>query len=53
MSCCDGWWEPDEAVNGECPACGGPTVDGSAQSGCNYSPCICEVCGDRPCDGSC
>ena len=39
--------------NGECPDCGTPTVDGEAAVGCNYSPCECETCGWRPCDGSC
>ena len=51
--CCEGWSYPDSAVNGECPDCGCPTVDGEAQYGCAYSPVICETCGDAPCDESC
>jgi hypothetical protein len=53
MSCCDGWSYPDSEVDGVCPDCGEPTVEGHAQSGCNYSPVICTTCGDAPCDGSC
>ena len=54
--CCDGWnfVEEDGAeINGKCPDCGMATVDGSAYKGCNYSPVICETCGDAPCDLSC
>lgn len=51
--CCDGWHEPDCEVDGECPDCGEPTVDGVAQTGCNYSPVACDTCGWRPCDWSC
>lgn len=49
--CCDPWdyGKPD----GERPKCGTPTVDGQAAEGCNYSPVICDVCGDAPCDLSC
>jgi hypothetical protein len=50
--CCDGW-DFSEEVNGECPDCGEPTVDGGAATGCNYSPVECETCGWRPCDNSC
>ncbi len=53
LKCCSGWEYPDEEVDGECPDCGGPTVEGEAQSGCSYSPVLCKTCGDRPCDGSC
>lgn len=53
MSCCDGWKYRDDEVNGICPECGGPTVDGEAQEGCNWSLVECEECGDAPCDGSC
>ena len=50
--CCDPW-ENGEAV-GECPSCGtAVNEDGEAVSGCNYSPVLCEVCGDQPCDLSC
>jgi hypothetical protein len=51
--CCDGWYYDDEEVDGECPDCGTPTVDGQAQEGCNYSPVACETCGWAPCDQSC
>lgn len=51
--CCDGWSSTEEEINGVCPDCGEPTVDGIAAFGCNYSPCICETCGWCPCDGSC
>lgn len=53
MACWDGWSEPESAVNGECPDCGMPTVDGGAQYGCHYSPQACDTCGSRPCDHSC
>ena len=51
--CAEGWYYDNSEVNGVCPECGGPTVDGEAQSGCNYSPVKCKTCGDSPCDGSC
>lgn len=53
MSCCDGWKYEDDEVNGICPDCGEPTVDGEAQEGCFWSPVDCETCGSRTCDGSC
>lgn len=40
-------------VNGECPECGAPTVDGEAKEICEYSPVDCPVCGSAPCEGSC
>ena len=52
-NCRDGWDSDDIEVNGECPDCGCPTVDGQAASGCNWSPCVCETCGYCPCDQSC
>lgn len=51
--CCEGWKYPDVEVDGECPECGMPTVDGEAHSGCYYSPVSCETCNWKPCDGSC
>ena len=51
--CSDGWSSSENEIDGECPDCGEPTVDGYAASGCNYSPITCETCGARPCDGSC
>lgn len=50
---CDGWDLGDENINGKCPNCGEDTVDGRAVYGCNYSPVICETCGNAPCDDSC
>lgn len=51
--CCDGWSSSKEEINGVCPECGEPTVDGDAAKGCNWSPCTCDTCGARPCDNSC
>ena len=51
--CCDPWSSHVDEVNGECPDCGMPTVDGFAAHGCSYSPCVCETCRYKPCDGSC
>ena len=51
--CCDGWVSLKDSINGECPECGTPTVDGQAAYGCNWSPVSCETCGHRACDGSC
>lgn len=52
MSCCDGW-DYGTPV-GECPNCGAPVdSDGTAVSGCHWSPVLCETCGDAPCDLSC
>jgi hypothetical protein len=53
IGCCDGWSSLVSEINGECPDCGYPTVDGDAASGCYYSPVICKTCGYAPCDGSC
>lgn len=51
--CSDGWDFSDEDVDGKCPDCGVPTCNGVAQSGCHYSPVLCDTCGDAPCDLSC
>ena len=51
--CADGWSSVDQDVNGVCPDCDTPTVDGQAAYGCWYSPISCEICGHRQCDGSC
>jgi uncharacterized protein (DUF983 family) len=51
--CCDNTSYEVVEINGECPACGEPTVDGNAFDRCNYSPEDCEVCGSARCDGSC
>lgn len=53
IMCSEGWYYRDEEVDGECPKCGTPTVDGEAQSGCHWSSIECEECGDAPCNGSC
>lgn len=51
--CCEPIYFPKEDINGECPECGTPTVDGQAAVGCYYSPVECKLCGWKPCDGSC
>jgi hypothetical protein len=51
--CSDGWDLGRENVNGTCHKCGTDTVDGQAVEGCNWSPVLCEECGDAPCDLSC
>ncbi len=60
--CCDnsgasaGYWKGMNfisLVNGECEHCGAETVDGCSTDICNYSPQLCQECGDSPCDGSC
>lgn len=48
--------EHDELYDHDCPECGGHVdIDGDTceLDDCYYSPCICEKCGYRPCDGSC
>jgi hypothetical protein len=52
-SCCEPSCGELLDVNGVCPECGTPTVDGQAVTGCSYSPVCCEVCGHQGCDGSC
>ena len=51
--CSEGWYHEDSEVDGECKDCGSPTVEGEAQSGCDWSPELCSTCGDAPCDESC
>lgn len=51
--CSDGWSTPISDINGECPDCGHPTIDGDAASGCFYSPVECQTCGHAPCNGFC
>ena len=54
MSCYSGWdYSEDGGVMGECPECGGKTIDGYAIYGCHYSHAVCETCGSVPCDLSC
>ena len=52
-TCCDGWSSDDKEVDGECPICGMPTVDGIAAYGCHWSPISCDICKHRGCDLSC
>ena len=52
-SCCSPIEYDEEEINGSCPDCGTPTVDGHAAEGCTFSPVECETCGWQPCDGSC
>jgi hypothetical protein len=51
--CCSasGYYYSD--IDGECPHCGEPTVDGDAYENCSYSPTQCDTCGYSPCDESC
>jgi hypothetical protein len=51
--CCDYWSTPVDEVNGICPECEHPTVDGDAASGCHYSPTSCGICGHQRCDQYC
>ena len=51
--CSDGWTSFEDEVNGECPDCGTPTVNGGAAYGCCWSQISCETCGHTECDGSC
>ena len=53
MCCSDAGFQDQEDINGECPECGSPTVDGQSFEYCEYSPEVCEECGWRPCDDSC
>ena len=53
MACCDPFEYDEEDIDGECPDCGSPTIEGTAADGCAYSPVECETCDWRPCDLSC
>ena len=61
MLCCDPMFdytekELAELLVGACPDCGSDIdKDGDSieNDNCSYSPVICELCGWRPCDGSC
>lgn len=38
----------------ECPECGAPVdEDGESLEQCYYSPLLCSLCNDQPCDNSC
>lgn len=51
--CCESSGYKKEEINGVCPVCGEPTVDGYAYEQCYWSLEECEVCHWAPCDGSC
>lgn len=53
--CSEGWNYTEEAKEiKECPDCGAKVnEDGEALTGCDWSPVLCDTCGDAPCDGSC
>ena len=53
MSCCSPNEYEEKEINGKCPACHEPTVDGDAFEQCLYAEVICEICGHAPCDQSC
>jgi len=53
IMCCEPSGYKEEEINGECPICGSPTVDGDAFEQCGYSHVECEQCGYAPCDDSC
>ncbi len=41
------------AVDGECPDCGSPTLEGTAVFCCTYSPITCKTCEYSRCDKYC
>ena len=45
--------DDEDDADGVCPECGTLTIDGHALNNCSYSPVVCDVCGHKPCDGSC
>lgn len=51
--CCEPSGYTKEEINGVCPDCEEPTVDGYAYEKCAYSPVVCKTCGHAPCDLSC
>lgn len=51
--CTNGWSYPKDKIDGECPDCGIPTVEGESYIGCFHSPVECQTCGWAPCDQSC
>lgn len=51
--CCEPSGYSKEEIDGKCPNCEEPTVEGRAYEECVYSPTICETCGWSPCDESC
>lgn len=55
MSCCDPIAANPEDTVGKCPKCDCDVdKDGaSTEEGCCWSPVVCDLCGDKPCDQSC
>lgn len=51
--CCEPSGYNENEINGVCPDCGEPTVDGDAYECCSYSPVMCDTCGCSPCDQYC
>ena len=51
--CCDPSGFAEEEIDGECPDCENPTVEGAAFDRCAWSPEDCETCGHAYCDLSC
>lgn len=51
--CCEPSGYTKDQIDGECPSCGEPTIDGEAYECCGYSPRDCAECGFAPCDGAC
>jgi len=51
--CCEPTGYNENEINGNCPECGVPTVDGDAYEQCAYSMVECNLCGYAPCDQSC
>jgi hypothetical protein len=51
--CCEPSGYKHSEINGECPKCEEPIVDGDAFEQCSYSPVECDACGWQPCDQSC
>ena len=51
--CCENTPYDFNDIDGKCPDCGEPTVDGRSYDQCAWSPVACKICGDAPCDGSC
>lgn len=51
--CCSAFEYHKHEINGKCPECDEPTIDGKAADGCSYSPVVCKKCEHQPCDGSC
>ena len=51
--CCSNTGYSRDEIDGICPDCGEPTVDGCAYDACEYSSIECKTCGYAPCDESC